>query len=225
MWNLIKRWVGAKADSDGAPNSGTEYGFRWYDPGSDHPFPCRILDVRALTWHVVATTRDAKIAESFSRQRLSQGREFIDAEIQNSTTVECNLTFPHNGNQLEGIVFKADSMDVKWDIYIYNCTFLFVRSWTGQLQYRAFAEINDTNLRIYRIETSSDHIETAPQAVYFLLGTHAMGRVLPHTIPRDFPDDPEQIGLLSFSMYGNRGCYATYDDITKIEIPRPELKS
>lgn len=110
---------------------------------------------------------------------------------------------------------------VKWDIYIYDSVFLFVRSWTGQLKHRAFAEIGDTDIRIRQIETSLDDVEMAPQAVYFILGTHAMGRVLPHTIPHDTPNVPQEIALMSFSMYGNLGCYATYEDITQIEIRRP----
>jgi len=225
MWNRIKSWFGASKDSAGALNGGADYEFKWYDPGEENPFPFRILDVRSLTWNVVATTSDVKVAKSFNVQRQTDGREFIDAKIEKSTTVECNLLFPHNGDWLEGIVFKANSMDVKWDIYIYGSVFLFVRSWTGQLQYRAFAEITETGTRINKIEAPADHIETAPQAVYFILGTHAMGRVLPHTIPHDMPDDPQQIGLLSFSMYGNLGCYATYEDITQVEILRPKAES
>lgn len=225
MWNRIKRWFVANDDSDGASNDGTEYAFRWYEPGDNNPFPIRVLDVRGLTWNVVATTSDAKIAESFNTQRQSDGSEYIEAKIENATTVECDLVFPHNGDSLEGIVFKADSMDVKWDIYIYGSTFLFVRSWTGQLRYRAFAKITDTDICINRIEVSADHIETATQSVYFILNAHLMGKVLPHTIPRDMPDDPKQIGVLSFSMYGNRGCYATYEDITQIELPGPEVES
>ncbi len=225
MWNRIKSWFGAGIDSARASNGGAAHEFKWYDPGDENPFPFRILDVRGLTWNVVATTSDVKVAESFNIQRQTDGREFIDAELENSITVECNLFFPHNGDRLEGIVYKANSMDVKWDIYVYGSTFLFVRSWTGQLQYRAFAEITDTGILISKIEASADHIETAPQAVYFILGTHAMGRVLPHTIPREMPDDPQQIGLLSFSMYGNLGCYATYEDVTQIEITRPIAES
>lgn len=225
MWNRIKGWFGVHDDSDGASTGGAEYEFKWYDPGEENPFPVRILDVRRLTWNVVATTNDAEVAESFNAQRQSDGREYIDAEIENATTVECNLAFPHNGDPLEGVIYKADSMDVKWDIYIYDSAFLFVRSWTGQLQYRALADITDTEILITEIETSADHVETAPQAVYFLLATHAMGRVLPHTIPRDVPDDPQHIGLWSFSMYGKLGCYATYEDVTHIEIPRPQGES
>ena len=207
-------------DEASATHGGGEYEFKWYDLGDDNPFPFRILDVRSMTWNVLATTSDRKIAEAFTAQRQSNGLELIDAAIENSATLECNLVFPHNGDRLEGIVYKSDSMDVKWDIYIYNSVFLFARSWTGRLQYRAFAEVNDTEIRIYRIETSADDIETARQAVYFILATHAMGRVLPHTIRRDTPDNPHQIAVLSFSMYGNLGCYATYEDITQIPIQK-----
>ncbi|MBD2579468.1 hypothetical protein [Oscillatoria sp. FACHB-1406] len=192
--------------------------FKWYDPGEENPFPIRILDVRGFTGQVVAATNDIKLAESFNTQRQSDGSEYIDAQIENSTTVECNLCFPHNGDPLEGIIYKANSMDIKWDIYIYDSAFLFVRSWTGQLGYRAFAEITDTDIRINKVETAADGIETAPQDVYFMLGTHAMGIILPHTIPRDMSDDPQQIALWSFSMYGKFGYYATYEDITQIAI-------
>jgi len=45
-----------------------------------------------------------------------------------------------------------------------------------------------------------------------------MRRVLPHRIPRDVPDDPATIATMSFSLFGRYGCYATFDDITKIPI-------
>lgn len=225
MWNRIKSWFGGNDNSAGESSDDAEHGLKWYDPGEENPFPIRILDVRGLTWNLVATTSDVRMAESFNAQRQTDGREFTDAAIENSTTIECDLAFPHNGDELEGIVFKSNSMDVKWDIYIYDSSFLFVRSWTGKLQYRALAKITDTDIRIHKIETSPDHIDTAPQAVYFILATHAIGRVLPHTIPRDVPNNAKQIGFLSFSMYGNLGCYATYEDITQIAIPRSETES
>ncbi|MEM7456457.1 MAG: hypothetical protein AAF456_19080 [Planctomycetota bacterium] len=228
MFERIKRWLtGNKPPGPLASNKSTDEttstddGFQWYEVGDENPFPVRILDVRSLTWNVVATTQDQTIAATFASQRSSDGREAIDALIPNVESLDCELTFPHNGQELEGIVFKADSMEVKWDIYIYDSVFLFVRSWTGQLQYRAYAEMGDSEIRIYRIEAPSDLIDIAPQTVYFLLGSHAMDRVLPHTIPAETPEDPQTIGLMSFSMYGRLGCYATYEDITQIEIPTP----
>lgn len=221
MWNRIRRWLGGDEPSEPERDSGSEYTFKWYDPGDENPFPVRILDVRSLTMSVVATTSDQTVAEMFNAQRLVDGREFIDAEIENVATIDCNLTLPHGGERLEGIVFKSDSMDVKWDIYIYDSVFLFTRSWLGTLEYRAFADVTDNAIRINKIEASKDQIDTAAQAVYFLLASHAMGRAFPHTIPPCDSDDPYGIAVLSFSMYGNRGRFATYDDITRIEISAP----
>lgn len=194
--------------------------YKWYEVGPDNPFPFRVLDVRSLTWNVVSSTTDPKIAESYLAQRQTDGREYIDARILNASTVECRLAFPHNGDRVEGIAFKADAMEVKWDIYVYDSVCLFVRSWTGELQYRVYAEIGATDIVFRKIEAPTDLLETAPQAVYFILGTHAMGRVLPHTISRKVPKDAQQIAVLSFSLYGNLACYATYGDITQMEIPR-----
>lgn len=222
MWDKIKRWFGEQNNSNFPPKVGAECEFKWYDPGAGNPFGIRFLDVRDFTWNVAATTDDRQIAETFNAQRKSDGQDLITANIEEAQSVECSMMFPHNGDVLEGIVYKADSMDVKWDIYIYDSVFLFARSWTGQLQYRAFAEIGDIYIRINKIETSHDHIETAPQAIYFILTTHAMQRVLPHTIPRSTPNDAQQIALLSFNMYGKIACYATYEDIIQIAIEWPD---
>jgi hypothetical protein len=179
------------------------------------------LDVRSLTWNVTSATSDPKVAESYSAQRQSDGREFRNATIADAVTIPCRLVIPHNGEPLEGIVFKSRSMEVKWDIYIYDFEFLFVRSWTGELQYRAAAQVGPDQITIHSIETSVSNQEFARQAVYFLLATHPLGRVLPHTIDSCVPPDPQTIALLSFSMYGNIGCYATYEDITTIPISMP----
>jgi hypothetical protein len=122
---------------------------------------------------------------------------------------------------LEGIVFKAPSMDVKWDIYVYDSVFLFARSWTGDLCYRAFATVGSSEIHITGIECSRSDAKIAASHVYFLIGTHAMGRVLPHRLPEGTPEDPMTMATLSFSLFGNLGCYATFDDITRIPIKRP----
>ena len=222
MWNRIKEWFTSKRDSTTGPsNEHSKYAFKWYEVGDNNPFGIRVLDVRSLTQNVLAVTKDPRVAETFNAQRRSNGREYIDAPIGNSQWISCDLTFPHNGEPLEGVVFKADSMEVKWDIYIYDSVFLFVRSWTGQLQYRAKAHIGMNSITINAIEASTDLAPTGAQAVYVLLGTHGLGRVLPHTVPHSTPADEQQIALLSFSMYGNRGCFATFDDVTQVPILQP----
>ena len=218
MWERIKRWLNGGRNDAPSQLVQSEYDFKWYDAGEDNPFGIRILDIRSLTWSVIATTESPQIAELFNKQRSTVGREFISAEIEESRRIQCNFTIPHDGTALEGIVFKADSMDIKWDIYIYDATFLFVRSWTGQLQYRASAVISQDRITIHEVEASESTIEFAPQLVKFLLVSHAMRRAIPHMIPKDTPDNPKLIAIMSFSMFGKLACYATYEDILNLEI-------
>jgi hypothetical protein len=203
-------------------DEGNGYNFRWYNPGPENPFGVRVLDCRPLTWHVVATTKDRTIAERYNLLRSNDGKDLIGAVIKDSMRFPVSLKFPHNGQKLEGIVYKADSMDVKWDIYIYDSTFLFARSWTGELCYRAVASVGQTEINITEIECSRSDAEIAASHVYFLVGSHAMRRVLPHQLPKDTPEDPMKMATLSFSLFGKFGCYATFEDVTRIPIVAPE---
>ena len=233
--SILGRLFGKSPSEDSQSKSGTEndvavppkgggkdYDFKWYDPGPENPFGIRLLDCRPLTWHVVATTKDKAIAERYNLLRGSDGRDLIGAPIKDSIRRHVCLKFPHNGATLEGIVYKADSMDVKWDIYIYSSTFLFVRSWTGELRYRAVASVGQSELEITDIECPRSDADIAASHVYFLIGTHAMRRVLPHRLPEDTPKDPMTMATVSFSLFGKFGCYATFEDITRIPISTPK---
>ncbi len=216
MWNRLKRWL---SSARAAPERrGQDYVFKWYDPGPENPFGIRILDCRPMTWNLVATTGDLAVAESYGRLRAANGRELIGVAIRDAVRFPASLRFPHNGAPLEGVVFKADSMDVKWDIYIYDSVFLFARSWTGELRFRAWATISETEIHVTAIECSEPDRELAAAHVYFLIGTHAMRRVLPHRVPCESSDAPETIATFSFVLFGRLACYATFDDITAIPV-------
>jgi hypothetical protein len=200
-----------------------EYKFEWHEIGQDNPFNKRILDVRSLTWSVVATTRSKAIAEKYNELRRSDGRYLIGTEPADFASVDCDLRYPNNGEKPEGIVFKADSMDVKWDIYIYSNIFYFARSWAGELGYKGYADVSEKEVRIRRIDYAripgmDDDPGLAIEDVHFLVMTHAMKRVYPHPIPKSVPDDPKQIALYSFSMFGNKACYATRDGILDVTV-------
>jgi hypothetical protein len=205
------------------PNQGDkQFVFKWYEPGPGNPFGIRVLDCRSLTWNVVATTKDKAVAEHYNLLRRSDGKDLITVPIEDSVHFPVSLKFPHNGAKLEGIVFKAGSMDVKWDIYVYDSVFLFVRSWTGELCYRAAAVIGPSEIHITGIQCAHSEVGIAPSHVYFLMGTHAMRRVLPHRLPDETPDDPMTMATTSFSLFGKLGCYATFEDITRIPILPPK---
>ena len=178
----------------------------------------RVLDVRSLTNNIIATTTDPRIAESYLRLRQNDGKNLKNAAITEPCTVHCSLKFPHNGTQLEGIVSKADSMDVKWDIYIYDGIFYFARSWTGELMFKAPAKVARDAINIFEIECRRSDEDLAPSHVFFLLGSHAMGRVLPHRVPLPSDAGPMQIATTSFSLFGNKANYAAFDDITQISL-------
>src|SRR5262245_24490526 len=193
----------------------SQYEFKWYDVGPDNPFGLRVLDCRPLSWSMVSTTADLKVAESFDRLRGSDGRDLIERAIPKPVRVPTSLRFPHNGEPLDGIVFKAREMEDMWDIYIYDSVFLFARSWTGDLVYRARATVGSKEIDITEIECSAEQQGLAAADVFFLLASHAMGRVLPHRVPCEPTESPFTIALLSFSLFGRYGCYAAFDDITK----------
>ena len=109
-------------------------------------------------------------------------------------------------------------MEEKWDIYIYDSTLIFCRSWTGIPHYRAKVEISPSSIRINQIETSSEQAEIAPQVVYFLAASHAMGITIPHPISKDVSDDPMDIASHSFSHFGRFACFATREDVTQVVL-------
>lgn len=225
--NIFKNKNKNKKDSDNSDfiadlvegKDKSEYNFEWHEANSDgNPFNKRILDVRPFTWHTVATTQDKNIAETYGKLRSSYGKEYIGANVENPQTTEIYLEYPHNGEPLEGIVFKAESMDVKWDIYIYDTIFYFTRSWTGDLVYKAYSQILPDKIRIDKVEYPNDtNLEQAKSNVHFLLNTHAMGQVIPHQVPDDLETDMA-IALYSFQQFGNKGCYACFEDITNTTV-------
>jgi hypothetical protein len=82
---------------------------------------------------MVSTTADLAIAARYNALRGSDGRDLVEAPIEDAVRVSTSLEFPHDGSALEGVVSKADAMEVKWDIYIYGSVFLIARSWSGDL--------------------------------------------------------------------------------------------
>lgn len=196
--------------------------FQWIEIGKDNPFNKRVLDVRPLTWNTTATTTDKTIAETYNLLRNSNGEGYTYVNEKNKEVADVLLEYSHSGEPLEGIVFKADSMDCKWDIYIYNTIFYFTRSWTGDLIYSAHAEVLPDKIIINKIEFPQGmDIELAKSDIHFLLKSHAMGQVLPHQVPRDLESDID-IALYSFKQFGNKGCYACFEDITDTVITLKE---
>lgn len=207
-----------KTTSQSPSTNSNEYSFRWYEANKDNPFNVKVLDVRSYTQTILAFTKFQEVAEKFNDLRQSLGEELIDVNTTSFDTTSTHLEYPHNGEHLEGIVFKADSMDCKWDIYAYENYFFFSRSWDGELVYKAKYTIQEDKIIISEISfwNHSDANE-AINDVHFLIKSHAIGQVFPHKIPDELKSD-QKIAQWSFVKFGNRACYASYDDITNVEV-------
>ena len=125
------------------------------------------------------------------------------------------MKYPPTGSQLTTLIFKAKSFDETWDIYVYDNCFYFTKSWTGELVYKAFASVDSSNVTIYKVELQGDDSgdqSIAVSNVHFLVTTQILKGILPHRVPTNLKTNME-IALYSFSQFGNKCWYATYEDI------------
>jgi hypothetical protein len=183
--------------------------------GDASPIPMDIFDCRAvaLTW--MSTTKDPDIAESFTRQRRSDGAEYIDTVPEQAVCSDFDLDIDLGGFELkQGPLFKAKQMEDKWDIYHYGELFYFVRSWTGTLVHVAHGREREGVLHVDSIVTSSVLLDGRDRTffireVYFLIVNHVLDAMFPHPIPAYLADSDESILAFSFSEFGRRGLYGT----------------
>ena len=210
-----------KSESEHTDSKGTESPV-WCDVGEGSPFNESILDIRCITLNLVATTREKSIAENYTNSRSDDGRKYIDQEIPNSTAYNSNIRYPHNGDELEGIVSKAESMDVKWDIYAFGEWFYFVRSWTSDLIYKVHYQNTGNELVLDSIHTSLE-VDVASnlheQNINSIMLTHVLGIVWPYPIPKSLNSDSEKdIALYLFSQFGCKATIATHADTLSMKL-------
>ncbi len=99
---------------------------KWYEIGDDgNPFNKRILDIRDFTQTMLAFSEDDSINKQFYRLRQNDGSAYPEIDTSEFMTINCNLCYEHDGKSLNGPIFKADTMEAKWDIYCYNNIFYF----------------------------------------------------------------------------------------------------
>jgi hypothetical protein len=198
-----------------AEQSGVEMsGVKWLGP-RENPWEIEVLDCRPMALGMVSTTQDESTALRFLQLRRSSGSELIDALIEGARTIRCNLTYMHPGQITEGPLFKAAEMEDKWDIYFYNGHVLFARSWTGNLGFRATATLAAGFLKLSEIETGiQDEDPLVVRQVNFLMKSHVYGLQVPHPLPRNLGRDPQRLALHSFSYYGRKGLFGSFDEMS-----------
>lgn len=214
--DLDKMKVGDVITLGNEKEAEVKYDSVWIE-ATENPFKIRIFDCREYALKMISTTQNSDVARQFIESRNSDGTEFIGKFPENGVKIEVNLNFDTEGKQLaDGPVFKATTMEEKWDIYKYANFLFFVRSWTGELVYftnyiptqKGFKVdvivVNDT-----KIDEEDPHFEL--KVVEFLIHSYVLGYPVPHPIPKVLEDHENIILNYSFSMFGNRGLYASYE--------------
>ncbi|WLQ17275.1 hypothetical protein O5O45_15245 [Hahella aquimaris] len=192
----------------------------WFEVGEDNPFDAPVLDIRCITLKVIATTADKSIAENYVASRTDDGRRYIDQEIAGSEEIPCDIHYHHGGETLEGVVSKAESMDVKWDIYAYGEWIYFVRSWTSVLMYKVHYQNTGSELILDRIVAADiDDPNLLRQNIHSMIMTHALNSPWPYTIPASLKSASESdIALALFSKFGCKATLATFANSMDIHL-------
>lgn len=193
---------------------------RWLGP-DENDWGVPVLDCRALAWTVVSTTGDPQVAQRFGASRTSDGREVRGLRLPSADAGACSLRYPPLRVWHDGPLFRAPTMEDKWDCLLFDDVLTITRSWTGDVGYQCHASgpiEPDQEWAIDRVLVARREPEIAVDLSYavrevdFIVKAHLLGRLVPHPIPPGLTNDAEQIAVASFSLHGRRGCFATFAD-------------
>ena len=185
-----------------------------------NPFKMRILDCRPIVSTYTSTTQDPAVAMHFA-QRDRRGATYRGQTTERSLTINCDLTYPLPDEGLpEGPLFLAAEMEDKWDVFYFDEQLYFVRSWTGHLTALGWLRLGADIFTLERIETNAQAVQDdrnfAIRQVDFLIKSHVLNLRVPHPIFPQMGNDPQQIALSAFSLYGRRGQFASFEDTTRL---------
>jgi hypothetical protein len=188
---------------------------RWLDPG-ENPYGVRMLDCRSFTREMVSTTGDPALAQKFVELRRSDGSEHRGARPPEPIEAVCELVYPAEGGSADGPLVRAEQMEDKWDVYLYDGVLYFARSWSGELACIAPVTFTDSEARITSVvvgrHLAGDIPALAVRQVDYLVKSHLYRLEVPHPLPASLPPEPKEIALYSFSLYGRWASFATYEE-------------
>lgn len=188
----------------------------WLRAG-EGPFAIDVLDCRTTMLGWSAVTSNPDVAETFSALRRADGSAYCGRDPEGARQTEVVLAYRLEDPPPDGPLFKATAMEDKWDVYLYRPDLYFVRSWTGDLGYRARIAFAEGTARVTHIAHAPDEDPVhAGRVVDFLIKSHLYGQLPPHPVPRGVPE--ADVARYSFSMYGRRCGFASYEDTTVVPL-------
>ena len=223
--NLLHKLFGSRsepeapAETPSVPRGGDDPFARLEWLAADaNPFGVRVLDCQPMVNGMPAIQEPAAAAR-FAELRSLDGTSLREQHPEDPILIACALQLPFARPASEGVVFRAEVMEDRWDLFLIEGWLYFVRSWSGQLVYRASVRFEPGRAFVRAIEAPGEAAHEDPafcvREVDYLIKSHALEAMVPHPLPAGLPSDPKQIALFSFSRHGRRGCLATYEDATE----------
>jgi hypothetical protein len=107
-------------------------------------------------------------------------------------------------------------MEEKWDLYLRADRLFVVRSWTGDVLYAATLSWGRAEWQITHVQRA-DGVQEEPnrsiQVLDYLIKSHLYNLAAPHPLQPAFRGDEQALALASFSEFGRRALYGTFDDV------------
>jgi hypothetical protein len=183
----------------------------------------RVLDCRKFVLGRFAWTADEKMAASFARARIWDGGELEGQLPRESVTIETTVHLPNTGGGRlpDGKLFQARQMEDKYDVFNFGTSLYICRSWTSELVLRAEYSYADRLLNCHVIHAAPDLGESpfVQRFMEYVVKSHCLDMICPHPIWPLVRRRKSEIAAYSFSQFGRRAWYASYDETIGIYSP------
>lgn len=204
---------------------------QWIE-AADTPWGLRVLDVRAVTQAMIATSADPQCAVNALSFDHDDGSAFEQAEPFVLRVIGAMIPFRVDGVLPDGALFRPGVMEHKWAIFHRQSghrqgRILFVRSWTRKVHVIAELSPREGSVQVTRLNGVFTDKDESPlfttMTADFLLRSHALGMVYPAPLPEGMETSPQQAALWCFHMFGNLALCATHE-IIPVHMPERPLR-
>lgn len=194
---------------------------RWLESG-ENAFGVRCLDCRAIAARGTDAGLDAEAAARFARSRRDDGAELRGLRPDDATAIACRLQYPLEPDDAgDGWRFRAESLEERWDVLSIADAWVFARSASGRVVYRAPRRVAGSFAFVESIEAEGDAARADPsfcvREVDYLVKSHLFDFGVPHPLPRGLRGADAELARFSFRRHGRRGLFATEADTLAID--------
>ena len=210
------------AQTGGSSSGSSSYGIpieiveklKWLSE-AESPFTVPVFDTRAFATTMVSVTSDKNVAALYTELTKIDGTLYKGRHTDFARITDSGFHVDLTTSLKNGPVFVSSAMEEKWNIYFFDNILYFVRSWTGDLFFRAEVSILEKELSVSRVEYNSRVCSKdfdATRAVYFLIKSHIFRKPAIAPIPNEISDHKVEIAMYLFGMYGCVAYFASREN-------------